>query len=178
MKKIIQSIIVLAVIAMMALILWPHKLIPKLNDDAKEAYEMIVMSQVKSNIDMILYACNTGQTPELSFKSTPLHLTCDNVFKKISISNKDDIVRTNIANGINTNEYPLGVLMEGEIEQAKELWITQVFKDGRILIKGPASSTVEKGSSWKINKTNYWLFNTKDGNLSFVGNDGEVSWPK
>jgi len=79
------------------------------------------MSEVKNTIFMVKERCGFSSKVELYFEEESLTLSCDIVFEKISIIKKDKLVFTNVANGALENNYPLGLLLGHDIQDAKEL---------------------------------------------------------
>ena len=156
MKYRIQYIDVFVLMAILTFMYYPRA---SENEKLYIAQEIQGISDARLGIGILYDRCQK----EKSFLLSPndngtLGYKCEGKYpKKLSLTYENVLTNDISAD----NGYPL-ILVSYNLQA--EHWKTKSLKDGRVIIKGPASLTLTQGA---INNKNYWLYDPKDGSISF-----------
>ena len=160
-----------ALIIALAILMIVIALTPMCGDDVRQdaliAKEMQVIAEVKSGIDILHQRCLVGRSfivkineyQSIGYKCQgkyPLKLSLD---KKFHLTNDATM----------ENGSPLG-LVTLSLEYTG--WKTEELKDGRVKIKGAASSHDSGYEGDEIDANDYWIYDPQDGSVNFY-NDGK-----
>ncbi len=166
-KRILQLLIILIVIFLIVTILLPMNHKHGLRDDAKMAYELNVIHELRTNIKLLSIVCKDQKSIEdTEFGNHNMTINCDGLPKKISVINHGTLKLSNNADGSIENQYPLGLYIPVESFQEPRLWKTEALENGKVKILGLASNSIES----YINTDSHWVYDPADGNVIFYRN--------
>jgi len=174
-KNIFKFLFILFILLILAVI-WPHKHVTRFSSDtSKVTFELELMSNLKLHVQTIQEQCKENLDVKVVFYDQDILINCEKPLEMISIIKKEKYVLTNNADGKEVDSYPLGLFFP--IRQ-KFYWSTRTRNDGKIIIKGYASSVVNPDKGLLIDSDNYWLFDPKSARLTFITNGNELNWPQ
>ena len=128
------------------------------------AEELAVIADVRNGILALSQHCEKEKNFLMNINEGTFSYECDGKYpKKLSMTYENELTN-DIASD---NGYPLVLVSFSAIV---EHWKSKELGDGRVLIKGPASLSVE---SAEIDMNHYWLYDPKDGSINFY-DDGKL----
>jgi len=126
------------------------------------AKELKVIADAKVGILMLHNRCLGGRSFIIAVNDyQSIGYTCQGAYPLELSFNRYHIL-TNDATM--QSDYPLGLITK---KLTDKRWSTKAMKDGRVMIKGPASSHDSGLDGDAIDEKDYWVYDSLDGSLNF-----------